>query len=367
MKLSLREWIGLFVLVALIAYPLIPGLNSGLQDVVGKNVGDQLSIIFIYAILALALNVVVGYTGLLHLGIAAFFGIGVYITGILTISQYPFQTGFIVALIMSTLGAAVCGMFLSVPMLRVRGDYLALVTLGIGVITVAVLKNFEEISAGSKSLGPIPPPALPEFAMSALTSIGFGTDWTKEYRLFYFLMLGFLVFTFVLLRNLEHSRVGRAWIALREDELASSCMGLSSGKLKLYALTLASAIAGMAGCLYATKLTTTTEPTKFDFSLSATILSCLILGGLGNRTGVLLGVALIWGYEIILAPTLDLKLQQSKILEQMNLDTSKGYYKFSMWNLMIFGLALILMMRFRPYGLLPKYRGKENAKSRRAA
>ena len=236
-------------------------------------------------------------------------------------------------------------------------------TLGIGVITVAVLKNFEEISAGSKSLGPIPPPVLPGFVVSLLATIGIGSDWTREYRLFYYMMLGFLGLTFVVLRNLENSRLGRAWIALREDELAGSCMGLNAGKLKLYALTLASAIAGMAGCLYATKMTTTTEPTKFDFSLSATILSCLILGGLGNRTGVILGVFLIWGYEIILAPILDVKLQEMAI----DPTGKKAYLKFSMWNLMIFGLALILMMRFRPYGLLPKYRGRASSKAGRAA
>lgn len=357
MKLSLRQVIGLVVLLFFISYPMLPGLNDYFQRVIGKNIGDQLTVIYIYGILALALNVAVGYTGLLHLGIAAFFGLGVYITGILTVGQYPFQYGFLVTLMIATFGTAIVGAILSVPMLRVRGDYLALVTLGIGVIMVMVLKNFGEITDGTKSLSPIPPPKMPEVLQNSLIKIGFGTDWATDYRLYYYLMIGFLLFTFWLLRNIEHSRLGRAWVALREDELAGSCMGLNSARLKLYAFTLSAGLAGMAGCLYATKMTTTTDPSKFDFSISATTLACLILGGLGNRTGVLLGVFLIWGYDFIVAPIVDSQLQQANI----NPD-GKGYLRFSMWNLMIYGIALILMMRFRPMGLLPTARDQEAAR-----
>ncbi|WP_020474077.1 branched-chain amino acid ABC transporter permease [Zavarzinella formosa] len=353
----LRKLAGLLVLALVITYPLIPGLNDKIESMLGKKIGDSFPTIFIYGILALALNVVVGYTGLLHLGIAAFFGIGAFTTGILTVGQYPFQFGFLPVLVVSTMAAALLGGILCVPTLRLRGDYLALVTLGFGLITVTALRNLQEITGGMQTLNPIPPPKIPEILRCPLESLGLTMSWTEDYRLFYYLTLGYLLLVFVFLRNLEHSRLGRAWVALREDELAATCMGLNAARLKLLAFTLAAGLAGMAGSLYATKMTNTTEPTRFDFQLSCTILSCLILGGLGNRTGVLLGVFLVAGYDFLFAPAADAWLQRN----DMN-PNDKGYLKFSMWNLMIFGLALVLMMRFRSSGLLPKRRGTTTGK-----
>jgi branched-chain amino acid transport system permease protein len=343
---------GLVVLVFVLTYPLIPALDASIVHATGKPFGAVLATVFLYGILALALNVVVGYTGLLHLGIAAFFGIGAFTTGILTIQQYPFQLGFLPTLIISTVVSTVLGIVLSAPTLRLRGDYLALVTLGFGLIAVTALRNLEEITGGMKTLNPIPPPKIPGFLETPLSWLGIGTNWTEDYRLFYYLSLGYLLLTFVLLRNLERSRIGRAWVALREDELAATHMGLNAAKLKLAAFALGAGIAGMAGSLYATRMTNTLEPTKYDFLLSATILCCLIMGGLGNRSGVLLGVFIVAGYDFLFAPILDGYLQGLNINPE-----DRAYRKFSTWNLMIFGLALILMMRFRPEGILPARRG----------
>ncbi len=351
MNVTARKVVAGLALALVVAYPLIPGLNDKIETVAGKKIGDSFPTIFIYGILALALNVVVGYTGLLHLGIAAFFGIGAFATGILTVGQYPFQFGFLPVLVVSTLAAAALGCVLCVPTLRLRGDYLALVTLGFGLITVTALRNLQEITGGMQTLNPIPPPQIPGFLTGPLEAIGLNLSWTEDYRLFYYLTLGYLLLVFVLLRNLERSRLGRAWVALREDELAATCMGLNAARLKLLAFTLAAGLAGLAGSLYATKMTNTTEPTRFDFQLSCTILSCLILGGLGNRAGVLLGVFLVAGYDFLFAPTADAWLQRN----EMN-PNDKGYLKFSMWNLAIFGMALILMMRFRSSGILPATR-----------
>jgi branched-chain amino acid transport system permease protein len=356
--------VGLIVLGLFVAYPMIPGLNDSLTAKAGKPIGSVMPTVFILGILALALNVVVGYTGLLHLGIAAFFGIGAFITGILTVQQYPFQISFLGAMLASVVGCAIVGVALSAPTLRLRGDYLALVTLGFGLIAVTVMRNFEEITGGMKTLNPVPAPKIPGFMNGWIEAIGITPNWTEDYRLFYYLTLGYLLIVYFLLRNVEKSRIGRAWIALREDELASTCMGLNSAKLKLYAIALAAGLAGLAGCLFATKNTNTLEPTKYDFQMSATILSCIILGGLGNRAGVLLGVFLVTGYDQIFAPILDGKLQAMNI----NPD-DKGYLKFSTWNLMIFGLALIVMMRFRPEGFLPARRdsGPSNKKTEAAS
>jgi branched-chain amino acid transport system permease protein len=308
----------------------------------------QLTYIFIYSILALGLNVVVGYTGLLHLGIAAFFGIGAYITGILTVPAYPFQVGFIAALVLSTAGAALLGVLLGAPTLRLRGDYLAIVTLGFGEVTRFTLRNLEEITAGTRGLNPVPPPQLSGVLATPLSWLGIQPDWSLDYRLFYYLALGLLVLVIVLLTNLERSRLGRAWVAIREDELAATCMGINAARVKLSAFALGCGLAGMAGCLYATTLTSTAGPDAFDFNRSIIMLCCIILGGLGSLRGTLLGVVLLIGFDNVAAPVLDGLIQDANINPN-----GSPWLTFSNWKLMIFGLALILMMRFRPEGLLP--------------
>jgi branched-chain amino acid transport system permease protein len=150
------------------------------------------------------------------------------------------------------------------------------------------------------------------------------------------------------LRNLEGSRLGRAWVAIREDELAATCMGINAARVKLSAFALGCGLAGMAGCLYATALTSTAGPDAFDFNRSVIMLCCVILGGLGSIRGTLLGVFLLIGFDNVLAPALDGFIQRASSSAESN-----PYLTFSNWKLMIFGLALIIMMRFRPEGLLP--------------
>ena len=342
------EWV---VAALAVAYPLLVVPENLLFDVTGMSIGQQLTTIFIYAILALGLNVVVGYTGLLHLGIAAFFGIGAYITGILTVPAYPFQVGFAWALVLSTVGAALAGMVLGMPTLRLRGDYLAIVTLGFGEVVRFTLRNLEEITAGTRGLNPVPAPELPSLLATPLSWIGFGADWSDDYRLFYYLTLGLLAIVVLLLRNLERSRLGRSWVAIREDELAATCMGINATSVKLSAFALGAGLAGMAGCLYATTLRSTAGPDAFNFNRSIIMLCCIILGGLGSIRGTLLGVFLLVGFDSVVAPVLDSWIQTSGINPE-----GKTILTFSNWKLAIFGLALILMMRLRPDGLLPSVR-----------
>ena len=346
------ELIGILVLLLFPALPLgwralhLPEhvLFLPVQEFLDR-VASQLPIIFILTILALGLNVIVGYTGLLHLGMGAFFGIGAYLTGILTIPAYPFECGFWLALVLSTAGAALAGVLLGTPTLRLRGDYLALVTLGFGEVVRFSLRNLEEITAGSRALNPIPPPNLRWLGLSS-------ESWSNDMRPFYYLTLVLLIGVVWLLRNLERSRLGRAWVAIREDELAATCMGINAARAKLAAFAVGSALAGLAGSLYATKLTTTAGPDAYDFNRSIIVLACVILGGLGSIRGVIVGSMLLIGFDNIVAPMLDSAIQKANINP-----TGNRLLMFTNWRLLIFGLALVLMMRYRPNGLLPARRG----------
>jgi branched-chain amino acid transport system permease protein len=348
-----------FYLALALVYPLLVYPERGIFRLTEISLGMQFTYIFIYAILALGLNVVVGYTGILHLGIAAFFGIGAYITGILTVQAYPFQVGFLAALVLSAIGAALAGIVLGLPTLRLRGDYVAIVTLGFGEVVRFSLRNLEEITAGTRGLNPIPPPHMPAPLAGVLERLGIQPDWSQDYRLFYYLTLGILLAALVLLHNLERSRLGRAWMAIREDELAATCMGINATRVKLSAFALGAGLAGIAGCLYATTLTSTAGPDAFDFNRSIIMLCCIILGGLGSLRGTLLGVVLLIGFDNIVAPVLDGLVQAADLSgvigffrDHLQVDIVP-FLTFSNWRLMIFGLALILMMRFRPEGLLP--------------
>jgi branched-chain amino acid transport system permease protein len=338
-------------ILVLVLYPLLGFPEALLFRLTGTSLGSQLTFLFIFAILAQGLNVVVGYTGLLHLGIAAFFGVGAYLTGILTIPANPFQFGFLPAVLVATVGAGLLGVLLGAPTLRLRGDYLALVTLGFGEVVRYAIRNLEEITAGTRGLNPVPPPVLPAWLSAPLAGLGVGPDWGQDYRLFYYLTLGLLLLVLLMLRGVERSRLGRSWLAVREDELAATCMGIPAPRVKLLAFALGAALAGLAGSLYATKLTSTAGPDAYDFNRSTIMLCCVILGGLGSLRGTTLGVFLLLGFDNVLAPILDGFIQQTGVNTSGNV-----LLTFSNWRLLIFGLALVLMMRFRPQGLLPARR-----------
>lgn len=352
------------LLAAFLALPFLPGTQAALyaQDFIP---------LFIYALLALALNVIIGYTGLLHLGIAAFFGIGAYTTGILTVSQFPFQQSFLVAAAASVVAAAAIGIVATAPTLRLSGDYLALVTMAFGLIAVYVIRNLENITNGTKGLGLIAPTLLPGMKDPNLAGFRVHPAWGKEwssYPYFYFLCLGTLAVAYEFLRFVERSRWGRCWVALREDELAASCMGLNPAKLKLSAIGLAAGLAGLAGALYGVSQTTTANPSTYDFNRSMLTICCIILGGMGNRPGVILGVFLLIGFDQVLTPIVDQWVQRAEVQahfpERLR---GKEYMKISAWRLGIFGAVLILMMRCRPAGLLPESRRKHELEPAKTA
>ena len=267
----------------------------------------------IYVMLGLGLNIVVGQAGLLNLGYVAFYAIGAYSYALL---NHHFGIGFWVALPIGALIAALSGILLGLPVLRLRGDYLAIVTLGFGEIIRLILENWNSFSFGPSGISNIPRPGF--------FGINFSLEQSAVYM--YFLLVGLcLVSIFVVLR-LQNSRIGRALVALREDELACQAMGIDKTKIKLTAFALGATWAGMAGVLFAAK-TTFINPASFTFLESVMILSIVVLGGMGSIAGVIVAALVI-------------------ILSQEYLRV------FSDYRMLMFGAALVAMMIFRPQGII---------------
>ena len=279
-----------------------------------------------YVVLALGLNIVVGQAGLLHLGYAAFYAAGAYTYALL---HYHFGIGFWAALPLGGLVAALFGILLGFPVLRLRGDYLAIVTLGFGEITRLVLENWNDFSFGPSGISGIPRPGF----------FGIELNLQQATIYLYFLVIGLCLFTIFVVRRLQNSRIGRAWLALREDEIACQAMGIDKTKVKMTAFALGSTWAGLVGVIFAAK-TTFVNPASFTFLESAMILSMVVLGGMGSILGVALGAFLL-----ILLP--------------------EYLRAFSDYRMLLFGFIMVLMMVFRPQGMISgirrtyEYHGKE--------
>jgi branched-chain amino acid transport system permease protein len=312
------------------------------------TVGSQVTNLFIFAILAIGLNVIIGSAGMFHLGIAALFGIGAYTTGILTVPSNPFGCGFWRALALSSLAAALAGTVLAAPLLRLRGDYFALVTLAFGEVVRFSLRNLEEITGGTRALNPIPPPALPLWLANLLRHIGVGSGFAVEYRLYYWLDLAILLAVAVLVWRIDVSWLGHRWRAVRDDELAAASLGINVARTKLSALALGSALAGVAGSLYAFKITSTASPDAYDFSRSAILLCAILVGGLGSVRGAIAGTFIVLGFDNLLTPWLDHLVQRW----QAN-GADNRLLVFSNWRMLVFGTLLIALMRLRPGGIFP--------------
>lgn len=267
----------------------------------------------IYVILGLGLNIVVGLAGLLDLGYVAFYAVGAYSYALL---NYHFGLGFWACLPIGAGLAMMFGILLGFPVLRLRGDYLAIVTLGFGEIIRLILENWNAFSFGPSGIANIPRPGL------------FGIDLSLEQSLtyIYFIMLGIVVLTIVVVQRLQHSRIGRAWIALREDEVACQATGIDKTRTKLSAFALGATWAGMGGVVFAAK-TTFINPASFTIWESIMVLCIVVLGGMGSIVGVIFGALIL-----ILLP------------EYMR--------AFSEYRMLLFATALVIMMVFRPYGII---------------
>jgi len=298
------------------------GAGTDYWMTVAANIG-------VYAATAIGLNVVVGLAGMLDIGYVAFLGIGAFVAANLSgavAAKVDITLPFPVAAVIAAVVAGMFGSVVGSPTLRVRGDYLAIVTLAFGEIFVRSAQN----NIGGLTGGPNAIPGVPQVSM-------FGTGFSEPITLggtklpsgvlYYFLTVLLVALVMGMFANLKNSRIGRAWIAIREDEDVAKAMGISTGRIKILAFTVGATTAGLSGAVFAHKLGTVSYE-SFKFLESVTLISAVILGGMGSIPGAVLGASLLF--------VLPEKLRE-----------------FSDYRLLLFGLALVLIMRFRPQGLVP--------------
>lgn len=289
---------GLLAIVALL--PLV--VNNYVEEVMTNT--------FFYIILVLGLNIVIGYAGLVDLGYAAFFAVGAYTTGILMSLGINFWVTIPIAVVF----CIIAGIIIGGPTLRLRSDYLAIVTLGFGEITRILARNLK-ITGGASGLVGIERPTIFGYKLYQTTD-------------FYYTFLVLVILAIIVARRLHHSRLGRAWQYIREDEDAAEAMGIDPVKTKLYAYMVGAAFGGVAGAFFAVKMTAI-SPETFAFTQSAMILLAVILGGMGKIPGVILGaVFLVFFPEI--------------------------FREIGEMRMLIFGIFLVIIMVFRPQGLWPE-------------
>jgi branched-chain amino acid transport system permease protein len=331
------------IFVAFIAlYPLI-------DRALGIGRMGSMNPILIFTLLALGLNIVVGFAGLLDLGYAAFFAIGGYTVAFLTAPQSPFvAAGYVVdfwiALPIAFVVAAVFGVILGAPTLRLRGDYLAIVTLAFGEIVPQAIRNLETITNGTKGMNPIGRPTFGNVELLASDQV----PW-------YYLILAVSVVSIFVIVRLRDSRLGRAWVAMREDEIAAASMGINLVQTKLLAFALGASFSGFGGALYASMLQYI-GPDQFDFSISIILLAMVIMGGIGNIWGVIFGGIVLGTFNFILVDSAGAGMRTlSRVLSMPFL----AQIDIVNMKLMLFGLALVLMMLLRPEGIFPSAQRKQ--------
>jgi branched-chain amino acid transport system permease protein len=338
-----------WVVIGAILVALYPFLDEALD----LGLMGSLIPMFVFVILAMGLNIVVGYAGLLDIGYVAFFVIGAYGMAFLTSPNSWFvQRGWVPeflqyfwpAMILSWVLAAISGVIIGAPTLRLRGDYLAIVTLGFGEIVPDFFTNAEGLTRGPRGIGQIANPAtIPLWGDS---EIRFTTQ--NQHNWFWLILFVGLVSLFMITR-LYDSRLGRAWQSVREDEIAASSMGVNLVKTKLWAFALGASFSGFAGSIYAGYVGVV-YPDQFQFSVSVIILCMVILGGLGNIYGVIVGAIIIGSFDRILAEKLSTPLNW--VGEQIGWN-AMAEHSLTSDRFLIFGLALVLLMVLRPGGLFP--------------
>ncbi len=295
--------LGLTLFAALL--PLLP--------FAGRNVVDMATMVLIYVMLGWGLNIVVGLAGLLDLGFVAFYAVGAYSYALF--AQY-FHLSFWICLPLAGMLAALFGLVLGFPVLRLRGDYLAIVTLGFGEMIRQVLLNWQSLTGGPRGLSGIPRPTL------------FGVTFTPEARVIflYYVILGLALMVNLLALRLRRLPIGRAWEALREDEIACRSLGLNPTLLKLSAFATGAMCAGLAGSFFATRQGFI-SPESFTFMESAVILAIVVLGGMGSQIGIVLAAVLLVGLP-------------------------EWFREFQQYRMLAFGIVMVLIMLWRPSGLL---------------
>jgi branched-chain amino acid transport system permease protein len=312
----------------------------------------------LYVLLALGLNIVVGFAGLLDLGYIAFYAVGAYAYALLAGPHFNLHLPFWIILPIGAALAAVFGIILGAPTLKLRGDYLAIVTLGFGEIIRIFLNNLSRpvnITNGPQGLARIDPFTLGSFDFSTRQSF-LGLDFSGPIK-YYYLLLLVLVGVIVVNVRLQNSRIGRAWEAIREDEIAARASGINTTSLKLLAFAMGASFGGLAGGMFSA-IQGFISPESFVLVESIMLIAMVVLGGMGNIRGVILGAVLLafvpeilrWTVEPVQAALFGRQLIEPEVI-----------------RMLIFGLALVLIMLFRPAGLLPSAVRKRELSARAPA
>lgn len=362
------------ILVALTTLPRIPGWirallglailllsvpMAGFANTFIFELGIQIGI---YAAMALGLNVVVGMAGLLDLGYAAFFAVGAYTWAVFGSEQaknfmlgiFPLPGEYMYLFMgIAIVTTALTGLLIGLPALRLRGDYLAIVTLGLGEVVRILANNLDHpinFTNGPQGITPVQRPPIDWFR-ELMGTLGVRLDQTTDYQLFFYflvlLMIGLVVLANV---NLANSRFGRAWVAIREDEVAARSMGIPLLPTKLLAFMTGAAFSGVMGVIFAAQRTFV-SPESFTLLASITILGMVILGGMGSIPGAILGAAALTILNLDVLKTFSEFVRTSLPQIPSQVDPAK-------YERLVFGLILVLMMIFRPEGLIPEKRHK---------
>lgn len=360
---GLPKWGKLLALLVFIA--IVPPILGEIEKATNFGILTSVNRALIFVTLALGLNIVIGFAGLLDLGYAAFFAIGAYTFGILTWPVHGLLVSFFIAIWICALVAAIFGMFVGTPTLRLRGDYLAIVTLAFGEIIPILVRNLDDITIrfgdwvlvegfnltnGTQGMNPL---GRPDFSLiesllnleSGALAIGYSpVGW-------YFIIVAMVAFVVLASRRLEDSRIGRAWKAIREDETAASFMGVNPVRAKLMAFALGASFSGLAGAIFASMIQVITFE-MFRFQVSIFLVIIVIFSGAGSIWGVLFGGVLIAVFDTVFLAQV---LPSLPFLE--GVDTQQLRWVF-------FGFGLVIIMLFRPQGLFPvrSYQRKGAAK-----
>ena len=373
----------ILLIFVIISFPFVDNFT-------GLRWTPQIIFALIFTILALGLNIVVGFAGLLDLGYAAFFAIGAYTTGILSSPQHGIFLNFWLVIWIAAAVAGTFGLILGAPTLPLRGDYLAIVTLGFGEIVPVLFKNLIKVTIQEPFTCWIIPAITKLFgASSSLACITFikdvdltagekginpiGRPWLPFIGEFqsdnpipwYFLIIAIILMSVFIIRRLRDSRLGRAWMAVREDELAASQMGIDPVRTKLLAFAMGAMFSGFAGAFYGAYIRAI-FPSVFDFSVSIIVLCMVILGGLGNINGVIVGGLVIMSADRLFLPALKdflAGLLKNTILPALaGNPTLKAAVEQNanpiLYRFLLFGLTLVIMMAVRPQGLIPSAQRK---------
>jgi branched-chain amino acid transport system permease protein len=349
--------VGVLTAVFVIAAPLLIGAAGGNYWV------RVLDFAMLYVMLALGLNVVVGFAGLLDLGYIAFYAVGAYTAALLTSPHLSNQfqwfahmfpggmhTPFWVVVPIAMALAAFFGVLLGAPTLRLRGDYLAIVTLGFGEIVRIFMNNLDRpvnITNGPQGITGIDPVHVGNFSLAQTHSL-FGMQFPSVY-LYYYLFVLCSLFVIWVCTRLQHSRIGRAWAAIREDEIAAKAMGINTRNVKLLAFAMGASFGGLSGAMFA-GFQGFVSPESFTFWESVVVLACVVLGGMGHIPGVILGAVLLAIFPEFLRSTMG--PLQNAIFGHQIVDTE-------VIRQLLYGLAMVLIMLYRSDGLWPAAKHEE--------